>query len=135
MELTCSSLFFDEPTCRAVMDSLITERVQQSYGRFGECLLPELVFYRLPIMAWTGQALVGLKRPRRSTQDDHRVGPITRLKELWQWVIAGTTDLRQRVKPCLGDGVRLPLPQTIRRGNRLGHEAQTTSSDNGGDDD
>jgi hypothetical protein len=135
MELTCSSLFFDEPTCRAVMDSLITERVQQSYGRFGECLLPELVFYRLSIMAWTGEVLFEPKCSRRSVQDDRRVGPITLLKKLWQWLFASPTDLRQRVEPCLGDGVRLPLPQVIRRSDRTGHETQKTSSENGGDDD
>ena len=135
MKPLCTIMPFDEPPWQAVIDSPITEWAQQSYGRFGECLLPELVFYRLSIMAWTGEVLFEPKCSRRSVQDDRRVGPITLLKKLWQWLFASPTDLRQRVEPCLGDGVRLPLPQVIRRSDRMARESQKTSSESGGDDD
>ena len=127
-------MLFDERTCRAIWDIPTAEWTQQSYGRFGECLLPELVFDRLPIWTWTGKVHIELRRPRRS-QDDRRAGPITLLKKLCQWLFPSTTDLRQRMESYLGDGRRLPLPQAIRRSNRTGHEAQKTSSENGGDDD
>jgi hypothetical protein len=44
-------------------------------------------------------------------------------------------DLKQHMESHLGDGIRLPLPQVIRRSDRIGHEAQTTSGDSGADDD
>jgi hypothetical protein len=135
MQIIGTIMPFDEPTCRAVMDSPITEWVQQPYGRFGEMLLPELVFDMWPIWTWTGEVVFEPKCSRRFAQDDHRVGPITRLKELWQWLFASPTDLRQRLELYLGDGRRLPLPQVIRRSNRTGHEAKTTSGDSGADDD
>lgn len=86
-------------------------------------------------MTWTGEVLFEHKCSRPSAQDDHRVGPITRLKELWQWLFPSTKDLRQRMESYLGDGRRLPLPQAVRRSNRMAHEVQKTSSENGGDDD
>jgi hypothetical protein len=130
-----STAIFDEPICLAVMDSLITERVQPSYGRFGEGLLPELFVDKWSIWTWRGEVLFEPKCSRRSIQDDRQAGLFTCFKKLWQWLFPSSTDLRLRVEPFLGNGVRLPLPQVIRRSNRTGHEAQKTSSENGGDDD
>lgn len=130
-----NTAIFDEPTWQAVIDSPFAEGVQQSYGRFGEWLLPDLVFERWPIWTWTGEVLFEPRCSRRSVQDDRHVGPITHLRELWRWLIADTTDLSHRMESYLGDGRRLPLPQAVRRSNRMAHEAQKTSSENGGDDD
>lgn len=136
MKLTSVFTLFDEPTFMAVVDSHpITDWVQPSYWGVGECLLSEYAFYGGPIWTWTGEVLFEPSCSRLSAQDDHRVGPIARLKELWRWLIADTTDLSQRMVSYLGDGRRLPLAQAVRRSNRMAHEAQKTSSENGGDDD
>jgi hypothetical protein len=131
-----NTAIFDEPTCTAVIDSSVAGWVQQPYNRPGEWLLPGLVFDRWPIWTWTGEVLF---EPtwcsRRSVQDDRRAGPITNLKKLWQRLFASTMDLKQHMESHLGDGIRLPLSQVIRRSDRIGHEAQKTSSENGGDDD
>jgi len=135
MNFTCISLFREEPTFMAVIDSLSNGWVQQSYGRLGECLLPEPVFYRLPLMPWTDQVLIDPKFLGRSVQDDRRVGPIPFLRGMWPWPLASILDLMQHMAFCLGEGARLPLPQTMRRGNRMAHEPQKSGNENGGDDD
>jgi hypothetical protein len=127
---------FNEPACMAVIDSLITERVQQPYDRFGEGLLLEPFVDKWSIWTWAGQVRIDHERPRRSFQDGHRVRLIEYLKKrLMPSEFADTTDLKQRMESYLGDGRRLPLPQAIRRSDRIGHESQKTSGENGGDDD
>ncbi len=132
MHMTFRGSLFDEPTFMAVVDSPDNRWIRESYCRLEECLLPEPVFYRLPFIPWTGQVLIEPRLLKRSVQDDHRVGPITYLKELWRRLLASTLDLLQYLEPRPGDGVQLPLPQTMRRGNRMAHEPQS-SSENGGD--
>jgi len=134
MNMTCRSFSFEESAFMAVIDSPNDGWIQQSYDRFGDWPLPGCVGWR-PIWTWTGQVLINHEPLGRSVQDDRRVGPITRLKELWQRLLASTIDLRQHMESVLGEGVRLPLPQLVRRSDRIGHEAQTTSGDSGGDDD
>jgi hypothetical protein len=122
----------------AVIDSLKDEWAQQPYGRFGEWLLPELVFDSWPIMKWNGQILSYPERPRHSFQDGHRVRLIEYLKiKLMPSKFITTTNPRQSMESCLGPGaaVRLPLPQAIRRSNRMASESKKTSGDSGGDDD
>jgi hypothetical protein len=133
-----TTVIFDEPACMAVIDSLITERVQQSYDRFGEGLLPEPFVDRWPVWMWAGQVLINPERPRHSFQDGHRVRLIEYLKiKLMPSKFITTTNPRQSMESYLGPhaAIRLPLPQVIRRSNRMAHEVQTTSSENGGDDD
>ena len=131
-----SATIFDEPPCIAVIDGPIAGWVQQSYDRFGEGLLPELFVDKWSFWTWADQVRIDQERPRRSFQDGHRVRLIEYLKKrLMPHEFADTTDLKQRLELYLGDGRRLPLPQVIRRSNRTGHEAKTTSGDSGADDD
>lgn len=125
---------FEESTLMAVIESPAMEWIQQPYWGPGEWILPGHTPGVWSLLPWTGQVLIEPKLLRRSIQDDRRVGPITYLKELWRKLLASAIDSVQHTEPCLGNGVRLALPQTMRRGNRMAHEPQS-GSENGGDDD
>ena len=130
----CRISLFEESTFAAAIDGNAIEWIQQPYWGKGEWLPPGYAPSIWSLLPWTGQVRIEPLLLRRSIQDDRRVGPITYLKELWRKLLASAIDSVQHTEPCLGDGVRLALPEAMRRGNRMAHEPQS-GSENGGDDD
>ena len=137
MKIKRSVILIDEPTCVADIDSLIAEWVQKPFGGLEASLPPGYAIDKWSTIVWPGQIITGPDRPRVSVLGDKR---FALFRYLWRsirtWFFR-TRHLRQGEERCLcaHNSRRLPLPQAIRRSNRMAHEAQTTSGDSGGDDD